>query len=133
MTELVLDASVVVKWFVAGEERGSKAALALRREYEAGHTTVVVPSLLFLELINIAGRRWRWAPAELTELAEALDDLGFEVGEPELTGIAAWVGRGLTAYDATYVALAEERSSPLVTDDQHVLAVAPDVAQPLTQ
>jgi predicted nucleic acid-binding protein len=91
---------------------------------------VAVPALLFLELLNIAGR-WGWEEEALLELATALDDLLFEVAEPELQSIASWVARGLTAYDAAYVALAEERSQPLVTDDQTIVAIAGDVAQPL--
>ena len=51
--------------------------------------------------------------------------------EPELQPIASWVARGLTAYDAAYVALAEERGEPLVTDDQAIVAIAGDIAQQL--
>ena len=130
MTEVVLDTSVVVKWF-AQEQRGSEEARELRSEYEAGRLSVVVPALLFLELLNVAGRRWRWDEAALLELADALDDLLFEVSEPELPSIAPWVARGLTAYDAVYVALAEERSQPLVTDDQTILTTAGGSTRPL--
>lgn len=120
----------MLKWF-APEERGSREARAIRGEYEAGRLNVAVPALLFLELLNIAGRRWGWEEETLLELAGALDDLLFEVGEPELQSVASWVARGLTAYDAVYVALAEERGHPLVTDDQTVVAIAGVVARPL--
>jgi hypothetical protein len=33
--------------------------------------------------------------------------LGLDLLEPELAGIARWVGAGLTAFDAAYVAVAE--------------------------
>jgi predicted nucleic acid-binding protein len=130
LTEAVLDASVVLKWF-APEQRGSREARAIRSDYEAGRITVAVPALLFLELLNIAGRRWGWEEEALLELATALEDLLFDVVEPELQSIASWVARGLTAYDAAYVALAEERSQPLVTDDQTIVAIAGEIAQPL--
>jgi predicted nucleic acid-binding protein len=130
LTDAVLDASVVLKWF-APEERGSREARAIRGEYEAGRLHVAVPALLFLELVNIAGRRWGWDEEALLELAAALDDLLFEVGEPELQSVASWVTRGLTAYDAVYVALAEERGHSLVTDDQTIVAMAGAVARPL--
>ena len=42
-----------------------------------------------------------------------------------------WVGRGLTAYDAEYVALAAARSCALITDDAQILAAAPSVASAL--
>jgi predicted nucleic acid-binding protein len=131
LNELVLDASVVLKWFAGGGETGLPQARTVRGQYEAGGLLVVVPSLMFLEVVNIAGRRWSWDESQLLELAGALDDLGFDVAEPELRSVAAWTARGLSAYDSAYVALAEERGLPLLTDDQQVLDVAADLARPL--
>jgi predicted nucleic acid-binding protein len=134
VNEFVLDASVVVKWFTPSEEPGSAQARSLREEYEGGLLFVVAPSLLFLEIVNVAGRRWGWNDeAELSELASGLDDLIFDIQEPELTTVAVWVSQGLTAYDAAYVALAEGRGIALVTDDQRILNVAATVARPLVE
>jgi predicted nucleic acid-binding protein len=130
LREAVLDASVVLKWFAA-EQRGSFEARELRTEYEAGRLSVVVPSIFFLELLNVAGRRWRWEADAVLELADTLGDLAFEVGEPELPSVASWVARGLTAYDAAYLALAEERKMALVTDDSAIVEQAPGVSRPL--
>lgn len=55
--------------------------------------------------------------------------MAFTIAEPSVTRIAGWVARGLTAYDAVYVALAEERAIPLVTLDQDTLAIAPGIAE----
>lgn len=131
MSDVVLDASVLLKWFVAGTDRGAREAADVRAEYEAGRLVVVVPSLVFLELLNVAGRRWEWGEADLAELASALDDLGLDVREPELSTAAAWVSRGLTAYDAAYVSLAEQNMIDLVSDDSEILRVAREVARPL--
>jgi predicted nucleic acid-binding protein len=131
LNELVLDASVVLKWFADKGEVGFPQARTVRHQYEAGGLLVVVPSLMFLEVLNIAGRRWSWGESQLLELAGALDDLGFDVAEPELGSVAAWAARGLTAYDSAYVALAEERGVQLLTDDQQVLRLAADSARPL--
>jgi predicted nucleic acid-binding protein len=131
LIDIVLDASVVLKWFSPPEERYADEAREIRRSYRAGETIVNVPSLLFLELLNVAGRRWGWNEDALTQLASALDEMEFEVGEAELVSIASWTSRGLTAYDAVYVALAEARGVPLVTDDDTILSIAPNVARPL--
>lgn len=120
----------MLKWFAA-EQRGSFEARQLRDDYQAGRLSVVVPSLLFLELLNVAGRRWRWEAEAVAELAEALGDLSFEVSEPELPSVALWVSRGLTAYDAAYVALAERRELALVTDDDAIINLAPGISRSL--
>ncbi len=131
MRRLVLDASVVLKWFTPADEPGGLQSRRLRAEYERGRLEVVVPPLLFLELLNVAGRRWGWTGAALLELAAALRDLGFMTVQPPLDLVASWVGRGLTAYDAAYVALAEDRGLPLITDDRAILQAAPAVAEAL--
>lgn len=131
MNELVLDASVVLKWFAGEGEAGFSQARTVRGQYEAGDLLVVVPSLMFLEVVNIAGRRWLWDEPQLLELAGALDDLGFDIAEPKLRSVAAWTAHGLSTYDSAYVALAEERGLQLLTDDQQILDVAPNLVRPL--
>lgn len=131
MTEFVLDASVVLKWFAPKKEAHAAQAHRLRDRYQAGEMIVTVPSLLSLELINVAGRRWQWREQELLELAVSTDALGFDVVDPALDGVAAWTARGLTAYDAAYVALAESGGIPLITDDDRILEIASGVAHAL--
>lgn len=131
MTEVVLDASVVLKWFRADGERHLDPARSLRATFEAGKLAVAAPPLLRLEIVNVAGRRWKWGEDALVDLAIALDELGFEFEDPELARVASWTARGLTAYDATYVALAEARTTPLITDDDLIVSVAGDVATAL--
>lgn len=72
MTDLVLYASVRLNWFVSAPERGQKEALALRKEFEEGRLAVVVPSLIFLEILNVAGRRWGREDDALADLARPL-------------------------------------------------------------
>jgi predicted nucleic acid-binding protein len=132
MTEVVLDASVVMKWFRADGERHLDPARALRTAFEAGRLIVFAPQLLCLEIINVAARRWRWAESALVELAAALGELGFELIEPELARVAYWTARDLTAYDAAYVAVAEASNTRLITDDDLIVAVAGDAARALS-
>jgi predicted nucleic acid-binding protein len=125
LRQLVLDASVLGRWIFQ-----PKGAGALRAEFQAGELTIAVPGLVFLELLNVAGRQLGWAVDELTELADRLQQSGFDVLEPDLARVATWVGRGLTAYDASYVALAEQLDVPLATGDRLILELAPKVAVP---
>lgn len=128
-----MDASVVLKWFRTDGERHGAAARDLRGRFEAGEIRVVVPPVLWLEILNVAARRWGWRSRELDVLAASLLDLGFELIEPELDGIAEWAGKGLTVYDAAYVVVAEEAGVHLVTDDAGICAVAASIAVPLDE
>ncbi|MBS1861695.1 MAG: type II toxin-antitoxin system VapC family toxin [Actinobacteria bacterium] len=131
MTEAVLDASVVLKWFRTEGERHREEALALRRSFEAGELTVFAPPLLWLEIVNVAARRWGWSARQLDGLAAQLPALSFVMLEPVLAGVSRWAAAGLSAYDATYVAAAEEAGVPLITDDAGILTVAADLVSPL--
>lgn len=130
MRELVLDASVLLKWF-AKDELGAAEARMLREEFEAGDLVVLAPPLVQLEVLNVAGRRWSWSSGALAALATALDDLGLELVAPDLLVVAEWIARGLTAYDAAYVAIAAQAATTLVTDDARILDVAGAMSEPL--
>jgi predicted nucleic acid-binding protein len=131
MTETVLDASVVLKWFGGRGEEHEPEALEMRAAYIDGDLLVLVPTLLALEIVNAAARRWRWPAPQVVELATQVERIGFEWREPDLERVAEWTGTGLTAYDAAYVALAEQTGVPLWTDDQEILDVAPLIARAL--
>ncbi len=120
----MLDASVVAKWFHSAGEPDLQHAETLREGYRRGELVVFAPSLLPLELLNVAAKRWGATRAQLVGMAQALTQLGFTYREPDLERVANWTDRGLTAYDSSYVALAEERGIVVVTADQRLLAVA---------
>ncbi|MBI2756155.1 MAG: type II toxin-antitoxin system VapC family toxin [Chloroflexi bacterium] len=129
--ELVVDTSVLVKWFSDAEEVLHAEARALEDGYTAGVLAITVPPLAFLELLNVAARRWRWGADRLDRMAERLDRTGFRVQQPDLRNAARWVSQGLSAYDASYVALAEERRTVVVSADHRLLSVAGLLAEPL--
>lgn len=128
----VLDASVMLMWFAGPSDASGVAARRVRAEFERGELAIVAPPLLPLEILNVAGRRWGWNVGALQELAEAIDDLTIELIQPDLLVVARWIGEGLTAYDAAYVAVAEEASVPLLTADADILRVAGSVALSLS-
>ena len=130
MTEVVIDASIAIRWLEPTGTPGGAPAQSLFDEFEAGRLNIVVPPLLFLEILNVAGRRWHWAEARLVELTTRLAGMFEDVVPPDLGRVAVWTARGLSAYDASYVALAEERAIPLITDDQRIIAVAAGIARP---
>ncbi|MEM2082365.1 MAG: type II toxin-antitoxin system VapC family toxin [Candidatus Bathyarchaeia archaeon] len=50
MERIVVDASVLVKWFV--DEEGSREALAIRRRYVEGEVEIVARELIIFETLN---------------------------------------------------------------------------------
>lgn len=133
MSDVVLDASVLLKWFHTQGEPNVEQATKLRARFEAGEVTVVVPSLIWLEVLNVAARRLSWPQDRLRQFATRLAALRFTVVEPELPRVAGWAGRGLTAYDAAYVAIAEQTGAQLITDDAELVRQAPGLAVALAE
>lgn len=121
---VVVDASVAARWYQPDQVEDAFRTAILDRT-----VSPAAPPLFFLELLNTAGRRWRWDLEGLHRLLAALDALRLTIEEPDIDLVATWVSRGLTSYDATYVALAEERGEVLATFDQEILRLAPDVAR----
>ena len=125
-TSYVVDASVLVKWFLYQQEVDRDRALALRDLHIAGRSTIIIPQLALLEVLNAVLFSPK-AKEEDGEVAlEALHDLHLQVRPEEKpaefdlmrkTNAIAWAYK-ITIYDALYVALAEQVGYPLITADE---------------
>jgi predicted nucleic acid-binding protein len=118
----VVDASVLVKWFLHEKEADRDRALALRDLHVSGRTTIHIPRLALLEVLN-AIRFSPKADEEAGETAlEALQDLHLEIKPGDVSVLRkanaiAWAYK-ITIYDALYVALAEQIGYPVITADE---------------
>jgi len=121
--KVIVDASVIVKWFV--EENYFREARLLRDSYANGLIDIVVPSLMYYEVINALKYSGEFGEDELKEIAGILEDFQFtEVGLKgrfALRSIEIAMRKGLTIYDASYVALAYELNSELYTADEKLI------------
>jgi len=126
---VVVDASVVLRWFLPDEECGVKA-LALLESYVREEIRMVVPSLLGFEVLNgllIASRRGRLEIGTALQAYRGFQALGIEVADmgadgPEILRIGAQTG--LTAYDAAYIALARREKADQLTNDARLSQAA---------
>jgi predicted nucleic acid-binding protein len=118
----VVDASVIVKWFLQNQEADRDRALALRDLHISRRSTIFVPNFVLLEVLNAV----RFSPKAMEEdgelALEALQDLHLETKPSEFdllrkANAIAWAYK-ITICDALYVALAEQVGYPLITADE---------------
>jgi len=119
---VVIDASVALKWYLVDEEYGPKA-IGLLDKYLSNDLDILAPSLLEYEIINgliIAQKRGR---IKEEKILEAID--GFISLEIKLKNLHLFYPRVLdysrvynrSAYDASYLALADEEGTIFITAD----------------
>jgi predicted nucleic acid-binding protein len=125
--DLVLDASVAAKFFF--NEDGSDRAEALL----TSGVVVAAPDLLFLEMASIAATRVRRGLDSETTARDAVNavvDLVDEVEPSRGLRVLAYIfarDDGFSAYDGSYLALAERLGVPVVTADDRLVARARSV------
>jgi predicted nucleic acid-binding protein len=126
VTSLLVDTSVLIKWFHSDGESELGGARALRSAHVTGALDAHVLDLAFYEAGNVLTRALGWAAADV---GDQLDDLNTLVGPP-LAMTPAWLrraatlahGHALSFYDASWAAAAAELDIPLVSADRRLLA-----------
>ncbi|MEM2840211.1 MAG: type II toxin-antitoxin system VapC family toxin [Candidatus Bathyarchaeia archaeon] len=118
---MVLDASVVAKWYIA--EDAFEKAIQIRDAYLSGKLSVYSPTLLIYEIGNILTRHPSFTSEDSAAAFKSLLDLGLNLKdftEPQILEKSFGISRQLqvTFYDATYVALAKEYDAKLITADE---------------
>lgn len=121
---VVLDTSVIVKWFRQGEILAEQA-LRLRDGYLAGEITVIVPSLVAYELANVLRYKGDLSVDQIKDAVQSLFDMGLEWILPSsaLIGRAVEIGRAYeaTVYNAAFAALAETVAGIFITADERLV------------
>jgi predicted nucleic acid-binding protein len=123
----VIDASLVLKWYLADEEFG-ETSLRLLQRYLDDEIELLAPTLLEYEIMNAlvyAQRKGRIEPENISLALEGFFDLGMD-----LAPVANLFPRILffcqtykcSAYDSSYLALAEAEGIDLITADRKLFA-----------
>ncbi len=126
MTHLLIDTSVLIKWFHGEGEGELSEARALRSAHLRGDLDAHVLDLANCEVGNVLVRALHWEPADV---ADQLDDLQTILG-PALVMTGDWLRHAahlahihaLTFCDASWAAAAEKLGVVLVSADRRLLA-----------
>lgn len=124
---VVLDASAFIR-----AARGHEEAAAWIARIAGGETRALAPELIFAEVANSLLVHVRGGALDLTSAAATIDVLRrlpirtAPLRELAVPALRLADARGLSAYDACYVVLAEQAEAALVTADRRVAEAAKD-------
>lgn len=135
MTRLLVDTSVLIKWFHTEGESEVAESRAIRDAHVSRDLEAFVLDLAVYEVGNVLLRALRWSA---TVVSDQLEDLLTIVGPP-LTMAPAWLTdsaaigeiHGLSFYDACWAATAANLNMPLVSADRKLIAAG--VAETATE
>jgi predicted nucleic acid-binding protein len=121
LSRFVVDASVVIKWFVP--EQGWESAIRLRRE------ALLSPDLLLPEIGNVLWKKARRRQISMDEghaILSVIARSDIEIhatADPQLLDSAFQIAHDadISFYDAVYVSLAALEGLPLLTADHSLM------------
>ena len=121
---IVVDASVVVKWYLIEEWR--EESILLRDDYIEGKVELIAPSIMPFEVLNTIRYSRREIPVKILEdIAESLSLYDIKlynlVGEYAKSVSRISLEYNITIFDASYVALAIHERGLLYTADNKLI------------
>lgn len=118
---IVLDTSVVLKWFNQRDESNIKIARQIYNDLVSGKIEVMVPDILPVELLNVLIVGKKLPVKEVQRSIYSLFRLPMVMKEPTaaLLSLTTEVANmySITSYDALFVALAKDENCRLISDD----------------
>lgn len=122
---LVVDSSVIIKWFVRKDEHDRQQALLLKDHFLQGRYALIVPDLILYEVSNVLRNRKEVKQGNVERMIKLLFTYPFRITWPANTLLikASQIAYNhkLSVYDAVYLALAKEIGCPFVTADKKLL------------
>lgn len=127
---IVVDASVAIAMIRLEPAAPALRPILLSSDVAGRH--ILVPDGFWIELANVLIRRYALTPEEVVEATREIDELGVESVRIDralfLSVMDHQHRHRLSAYDATYLALAEAEDARLLTLDVKLAAAAGDRA-----
>jgi predicted nucleic acid-binding protein len=122
---LILDTSVVLKWFLEKDEPDVARARKLREAFLDRRCALAAPSLLLLEVANALAIGHRSASTQVAKAIEDILEIGVALVELRFPTLVKAVelasNYGVTVYDSYFLAVTMESDGLLVTADEFFL------------
>ncbi len=119
---LVLDASVIAKWFK--NEDNSDLALGIRDDFWKGLHEIIVPDLILYEISNALRFDSKFSSELIKKSIQSLFDMEITITVPSenliSNAVEIAVDKKITVYDAIYVALSLQTSAVFITADKEL-------------
>jgi len=126
---MVLDASVILKWFL--QEKDTESALKLKEKILTENISVFLPDLVLFEVANALRFKPEYDEKAATEAINSLLDLGFDIVKPDRDILNSTLKISfrylVTVYDAVYLALAKRMKCEFITADEKLFLKVRDL------
>ena len=126
LTNIILDSSVIAKWFFPSEE-DSRIALKLKSLFLSKEISISVPVLIYYEVNNLIRSAVKSLRINEKLAKEAylgfleLDLITYSSKKLMELALEKAIALDVSSYDASYLALAEYLKIPLITADQKLI------------
>lgn len=124
---LVLDSSVLVKWFK--QEQGTEKALQIREAYINEEIEVAIPDLVYYELSNVLRYDESLNKKQVQKAIQSLRGMEFQVIAPfeEYNDdmIEESIQKDITIYDSAFYTLSKLLDAEMITSDQELASKTP--------
>ncbi|OGD84836.1 hypothetical protein A3B51_02600 [Candidatus Curtissbacteria bacterium RIFCSPLOWO2_01_FULL_41_18] len=126
MRNIVLDSSVIAKWFFPEEDQGD-LALEVKEDFTNKIISISLPLLIFYEVNNLLRTAIKSLRIDRGKAISAyqgfleLDFIVYSSKELMEKALEKAVNLDISSYDASYVVLAEYLKAPFFTTDKKLL------------
>lgn len=124
-TLLILDTSVVLKWFLETGEPDLVAARSIRRAFLSGRCRLGAPDILLMEVANALTTGRGASPKDVAETITAIIELGIRLIDLQVDALVQAVEMAsvyrAAVYDTYFLAMAMDMGGLLVTADEAFL------------
>lgn len=117
---IIIDSSVVFKWFDSSEEYSLSSKLLLK-QHLSSNDKISIPDLLLYEITNAWATKSNFNEKDINDNLERFERYSLKiipVNFKVLKQAASFSKKyGVSVYDATYAVIAEEKQCDLITAD----------------